>query len=146
MKKLTLEKLAPYLSHKIKFMSPCDGPQEITGMTDLSHVSYYDNETDAGDDIHIEDVELILYPLEYLTKEIEVNGERFVPIDKINKLYADGGLEFIIHNEVIEEKNHTGSFFHLNPNCYPYYIIKKLYEWHFAINIPEELYINKAII
>ena len=36
----------------------------------------------------IENVKLILHPLSDLTKEIEVNGEKFIPVDRLEKLYC----------------------------------------------------------
>jgi hypothetical protein len=56
----------------------------------------------------------ILYPLEYLTKEIEVNGEKFVPYEKIKKMYP------------IDTFSSTS-----NTAQWSYRIIQKLAEWHF---------------
>lgn len=62
---------------------------------------------------------LILHPLLDLTKEIEVNGEKFVPI------------EYFLGNDVDDILNAV----QVNDLSYlPYNIIQKLYEWHFDIH------------
>jgi len=81
--KLELKHLVGYLPYGLKIMTDYDGIQEIQGMPDLFHVNYYDNESDNGDEPHIEDIKPILHPLSDLTKEIEVNGEKFVPLTEI---------------------------------------------------------------
>lgn len=95
-----------------------------------------------------DEIQPILYPMSYLTKEIEVSGKVFIPIVEIGKI--DGGYEFY--------KEHGKSFYfrkdknillaHLpkNLNMWPLKLVKKLYEWHFAVGIPEHLFINKAAI
>lgn len=66
-----------------------------------------------------EDIKLILRPLSDLTKEIEHNGEKFVPIDYF--LGEDSDLVYnacLIHND----------FSYL-----PYNLVQLLLEWHFDI-------------
>jgi len=95
----------------------------------------------------------ILRPLSDLTKEIEVNGKKFVPIDVIGEDFdlnicdcdyvsdwserGDNFLDYV--NEFIEQKhgNH-----HLN--FLPFGFIQKLIEWHFDIFqlIPQKLAID----
>jgi hypothetical protein len=61
----------------------------------------------------------ILHPLSDLTKEIEVNGEKFVPnLHKDFNLFIQSDLEYFISNI------HFAHFFQ----------IKKLYQWHFDIH------------
>lgn len=80
------------------------------------------------DTLSIEDVseyaKPILRPLSELTKEIEVNGEKFVPIERFNKIRKWEGsplamTEHIVHN--VKEHN------------LPTWITQKLLEWHFDI-------------
>lgn len=85
--KLELKHIAPYLPYGLKIFTDYDGIQEINGMPDLFHASYYCEKTDAGDEPHIEQIKPILRPLSDLTKEIEVNGEKFVPMIKLLYLY-----------------------------------------------------------
>ena len=80
----------------------------------------------------------ILYPLSYLTKEIEVNGEKFVPYKWLKKNYLaydkyDGNWF----------KNKTNL---VNIKILPYDIVEKLFEWHFDIHglIEQGLAIDKS--
>jgi len=75
-----------------------------------------------------------LRPLSDLTKEITHNGETFVPSEYLNR------YSHIYHlpddwDSVIFINEH-------NVKSVPLATIEKLYEWHFAINIPEHLYID----
>jgi len=66
----------------------------------------------------------ILHPLSDLAKEIEINGEKFVPIDNIplkkpsNQFYED------LHG-IAKGTKDVFSF--------PYYVIQKLIEWKFDV-------------
>lgn len=63
----------------------------------------------GGYDYKLEDIQLILHPLD-LTKEIEHNGEKFVPRDK----FYGNPLDFKIREN-------------------SYDVVQKLLEWHFDI-------------
>lgn len=87
----------------------------------------------------------ILYDLSYLTKEIEHEGEKFVPIKKLKKygFYRVENDEYILRRE--------GSFGswsgYYNCEALPYYIIQMLLEWHFNVfGLPEDQFINKATL
>jgi hypothetical protein len=96
-----------------------------------------------GDALKIKDLEIynvsysllmqdkpILHPLSDLTKEIEVNGEKFVPLNRILEIFGKSlkhlSTEFQIkalkkfEQEVISKE-------------LPYKYIQKLIEWHFDI-------------
>ena len=60
----------------------------------------------------------ILRPLSNLTKEIEFNGEKFVPIKKLG--YNENWVGLKSHFE--------------NAEYLPYKDIQKLYEWHFDVH------------
>ena len=113
--KLTIEHLAAYLPYGLKGFSR----EENLGVELVKGYSTYsiDNEiyliTNVGD-IDIELFQPLLRPLSYLTKEIEHNGERFVPIEK---LQSNKGFEW--RPEII----------HL---C-SYQNVQKLLSWHFDI-------------
>lgn len=120
--KLELKHLAPYLPYglKMKLLNfPFDGHIRIL-------------ELDCGHDFHFylqnNYVRPFLRPLSDLTKEIEVNGERFVPIEKLEidshsvsfhsninmiKVFPDDSCEWFYPIDVYEN------------------IIQKLAEWHF---------------
>jgi len=75
----------------------------------------------------------ILRPLSDLTKEIEVNGEKFVPKDIIEELHSSECIRWILCNDIYECK---------------YHVIEKLLEWHFDIYglIENNLAIDKNTI
>ena len=71
----------------------------------------------------------ILRPLSDLTKEIEVNGEKFVPIKKLGDKYSVDSC--MLYNHFISLD--TSDSVSINILHY-YYIIQKLYQWHFDIH------------
>jgi len=64
-----------------------------------------------------DDFKLILFGLDNLTKEIEVNGEKFVPCEKIKEMYP---IDTFYSTSNIAQWSHR--------------IAKKLYEWHFDLH------------
>ena len=87
MKKLAIEHLAPYLPCKVSVLmsirsNPDIKPQkkELTGRL-LDYILEYDSKYES---------KLILHPLSDLTKEIEVNGEKFVPLVKLAEMEFEG--------------------------------------------------------
>lgn len=89
------------------------------------------NNEDKGVDVLIYgDFKLLLRPLSDLTKEIEHNGDKFVPLIKMglpNKTRVYNDITYII------KKGHT-----------PYIEMQKLLEWHFDVfsTIDQKLAIN----
>ena len=81
---------------------------------------------------------LILHPLSDLTKEIEHNGEKFVPIRWFEKegWFGNDLLRGMVKNNYI------------NIETLPHCIVKKLIEWHFDVFglIPAGLAIPKDSI
>ena len=75
----------------------------------------------------------ILRPLSDLTKEIEVNGEKFVPLEKLAEIEEVVCLQYSIE------------FFETSIEYLPHWIVEKLYEWHFDIHglIDNNLAIDK---
>jgi hypothetical protein len=113
--KLELKHLAAYLPYGVR--------------TNIGRYSETNIELDLGFLIsyNIDAFKLILRPLSDLTKEIEVNGERFVGIEKIETLFniefeMDSESSFLIGKEILYD------VLELN-----YVIIEKLFEWHFDV-------------
>jgi len=119
MDKLELKHIVGYLPYGLKMISQNDFVSPVIRKLSVD-----------GFQFMIDTRKPILRPLSDLTKEIEVNGEKFVPIHYFNK-------------------SHLAGYFDLFGNCfvgfdygqqelkieeYPYWIIKKLYEWHFDIH------------
>lgn len=82
--KLEIKHLAPYIEHNLKCLDLKGEPDSnIFTMESISiHGVVSDN--DGNFDIEFKDIKPLLLPLSYLTKEIEHNGESFVPSEKIN--------------------------------------------------------------
>ena len=118
MKNLTFEHLAPYLAYGLKI--------ETYGYF-FDHEVTPEEFTDILTKVNDNRWKLILHPLSDLTKEIEVNGERFVPMDVLYKIFNKKlftGLSKYGMNRKIE----------LYVKCMPYFIVEKLLEWHFDIH------------
>lgn len=124
----TLEKkhLAPYLCCEIE-LEMNNGLKSILTGRHFDDIDYYFNEQPVRR-------KLILYPLDWLTKPIEHNGEKFVPIDVFYKNNPnEERVGAIITQQGIGELK------------YKYF--QKLLEWHFNVfNLPKHLYIDKSTL
>lgn len=94
MKKLELKHLAPYLPYGLKSYVEYDGRKLIKDINLNNVMCIVDGEVLSKP---------ILRPLSDLTKKIEVNGERFVPIISLSR-YVDNG------------HNHVDSAYHKSSN------------------------------
>lgn len=97
MEKLTINQASAYLPHKVRFVSTMDKPLEgygknpiwtCDGITKLFG-DYCLTTSENNDAYSIESCRLLLRPLSDLTKPIEHNDERFVPLVEIAKM--EGG-------------------------------------------------------
>lgn len=77
--KLELKHIAPYLPYELKVLDEKGEPDDNIFI--LGSVSIHEMVSDNNGNIEIlfTEIKPILRPLSYLTKEIEVNGEKFVP-------------------------------------------------------------------
>lgn len=73
----------------------------------------------------------ILRPLSDLTKEIEVNGEKFVPITLIDDLFPDFYIEQGNEKELIIKYKNSNMYVDIFRYAQ---IIEKLYEWYFDLH------------
>lgn len=128
--KLELKHLA-YLPYEMKFISTMDDSDDIIrnnkiwtldGVNKLfgSYCLLTKENSDAYD---INTCKLILRPLSDLTKEIEYNGEKFVPSDWISKNYI--GSKFDMDIKILYQFK---TYEHL-----PYTVIENLLKWHFDV-------------
>jgi hypothetical protein len=82
------------------------------------------------------DFKPLLHPLSDLTKEIDHNGERFVPVEWFeigddggeSLEYTHGNIKLIKTLKFIAEYN-----IHNDINYLPYGVVQKLHEWHFDV-------------
>ena len=126
--KLELKHLAAYLPHKLKIQYQTGIIYEFIGPEEygIQMISKDGQLKTCG----IRTFKPILRPLSDLTKEIEVNGKKFVPQDEFSILYGGGvphvgrklWLEIFIDN-IKYSPIDTISFG----------VVEKLLEWHFDI-------------
>jgi hypothetical protein len=129
---ITIKEIAPYLPYNVKYMG------EYGGISILKKVEFcrpYNKEkkcftNEIGIDGYlIQYIKLILHPLSDLTKEIEVNGVRFVPGEVLSDLMDEYDLGYNDHyfNYM------TGIYEISHPIYEPYFICQELIEWHFDV-------------
>lgn len=142
--KLELKHITPYLPFRLKaemldYKRDYVGKQydEIIGVHQWSKKNDWCLLTDGGSKPSLDCIKPILISLSDITKEIEHNGERFVPIEKLKEMYNDMPDSYIKHLRFIkfddqftlfgleEDDSHEVSM--------PYSLYEKLFEWHFDI-------------
>ena len=74
----------------------------------------------------------ILRQLSDLTKPIEHNGEKFMPIDNIEGLFIEG-TEDLINQSIEAIEYFIENNFFSRMEYLPFILIQKLIEWHFDI-------------
>ena len=138
--KLELKHLAPYLPYGLN----CYGQGEVVEGTeydenpipklltiigmDSNWITVDGIRKTVDESIMIEDCIPILRPLSDLTKEIEVNGEKFVPIEWLSKKYICFKIKWIEEDKLFEINGELGSASYL-----PNFIHRRLIEWHFDV-------------
>jgi hypothetical protein len=144
MKQLELKHLAPYQEHKVKLMYK----GSVCNIAYLSTKRIAFIRTDGTGEVikmmwekYYKTLKPILRPLSDLIKEIEINGEKFVPIEYFeDNNYAPAGLEFYSDtNTFLFGKELLWQVDEIHYN-----MVEKLFEWHFDVFglIPEGLAIN----
>ena len=133
---LTLQELSAYLPWEVGYTLDDGKTREILKSIDtgINTINF-----GWGDAIFFEkelNVKLLLLPLSSLTKEIEHKGERFVPKKELGLVHDVSG------NKILNYR--TGD--EIDILSLPYFMIQKLHEWHFAVNIHESLYVDKSTL
>lgn len=108
MKQLELKHISPYFPFGLKIKSG----EDIYEVLSIGKNCVYFK----GGLLPYNDFKLILRPLSDLTKEIERNGEKFIPCEQFSY-----DMECMLRLGDVD----TG--------CQPYSLIQKLIEWHFDI-------------
>lgn len=105
---MKLENLAPYLPYRLKSYTLYDGNVLVRDITVNNVMAFVDGDINSRP---------ILRPLSDLTKEIEHNGEKFVPVENLNpSLRSLKGFETLIKNQIIMYEDAI-----------------KLFKWHFDV-------------
>ena len=139
---IELKHIAPYLPYGLKATFEGDDcTHEVVGLSIASKgVELISPFGDYGR-ADIKDCKLILRPICDLTKEIEHNGEKFIPIDELTE--GDTvSMSLPDYSSDWNEKNYysferyleewiSGDKYHLN--FFPFGFVHKLIEWHFDI-------------
>lgn len=121
MDKLILEILSQYLPHRLKGIFQFNDEKCV-----LVSIDYFRNKISVfgktlWNDLDVSEFKPLLRPLSDLTKEIEHNGERFVPIERISEML---GVDIIT-----DEKHHLIAPITLEP----YNVVRQLCEWHIDV-------------
>lgn len=135
MKQLTIEHLAPYLPYglnvQLKSKKATRSGKKLSNYIGVLHGVYQNygddisvvfREDEEIIDLNCDEIKPILRNLSDLTKEIEHNGEKFVPIEVL--------LENV-HSDFKESLKHDIGNWRLKWDTLPYWVIQKLFEWHF---------------
>ena len=150
MKRLELKHLAPYLGYAIKMYQ-----EELNSKVCIPWVL----KPDAVISVLENQNKPILRPLSDLVKQIEINGEKFIPAEELIKIGIQKGyiedpapsieIDYRIvkkpFGKVLKVEKVDKWLIYLSfdePSRAKKWIIDKLYEWHFSIDIPEDLYVD----
>lgn len=124
--KLELKHLAPYLPYQLDFITDNNKMMKLTLTSD-------DNIIINGGILTLSAVlhgkaKSILRPLSDLTKEIEIDRVKFIPID-----FGCNGLDIDLKNLNIELNRNKSMTKYTIISRFEYRTIQKLFEWHFDI-------------
>lgn len=135
MNKLELKHIAPYLPYGLK-VYVCYNEFFLTVEDEM------ENGTISVSDTIENNHKPILRPLSDLTKEIELNGERFVPIEKLKETNIEN-IYFYDTQIWIDENNRGASYCDLGVFGISR-IMQTCIEWHFDVFglIPKNLAID----
>ena len=129
--KLKIEHLAPYAPYKLKLINGVVRV-DLTAISLDSPFVFITTYLGSREKImkHIDEVKPILRPLSDLTKEIEVNGEKFFPIEQLDAYH---NFSMMHYSDIVKD-----------PTRYPYTIVQRLLELHFDVFglIPNNLAID----
>ena len=122
--KLELRDLAPYLPYGVKMIFEKSGDIRLLNglFIELGELRFHFNVINRGQTIW--NYKPILRPLSDLTKEIEVNGQKFIPINWLENQYPNLDLNYQCESLLDDERW---------INQCEYLLIQHLFEWHFDI-------------
>jgi hypothetical protein len=141
--KLELKHLAPYLPYGLNLR--IKNYNSLSWSVKLNIDNYLNNFDKRYINDNIESIKPILRPLSDLTKEIEVNEEKFVPIYKLFEIQYKDTSHVDLIREMYFKINYTftcsshyatameTSINTKNIQMNNYWKIEKLFEWHFDV-------------
>lgn len=133
---MNLQHITPYLAHGVRFISNLDKPfggHDYKPIWTLSGVlplfgDFCAHTKENNDAYPLFTIKLLLRPLSDLTKEIEHNGNKFVPIDILGEDFGEIEL-----NRTNENRSFYVDFESYKRFDDFYMIYNKLFEWHFDV-------------
>jgi len=120
--KLEIKHLAPYLPYGLKI-------EPYQKVLSCGYLTKDELDISTFEDKNIEDIKPILRPLSDLTKEIEHNGERFVP----NEYFYKNWFIKIREDGHFSRDNGDGTCEGFSYKSAPYDLIEHLFEFHFDV-------------
>jgi len=141
MEKLEIKHLAGYLPYDVQAINTFKNKVEILGLqkgNESVNNSLWSFKHTNGDYIqgYLYECKPILRPLSDLTKEIEVNGDRLVPINRLNAIYRPSSRDLLPYQNLgcdLELNILTGNYSQELDLYDGFLIVQKLLEWHFDI-------------
>lgn len=133
MEKLDPKYVAQYLPYGLNcichtnYNGGIDTKQKIVAVGE-TYITYT-NTCYQSVDVQFSDILLILRPISDLTKEIDVNGEKFIPTERLFELYGGGYVSFkafdngFIYNLFLSDKK-----------GFTYELYNLLISWHFDLD------------
>lgn len=133
---LTLQEIAPYLPYNLQILVYGDEIVNLKGLEvsqkgelyfscqSPKYLGSYSNYI-AG---FISNPTPILRPLSDLTKEIEVGGEKFVPLEELSDLIDQNDMGYNDHYI-----SYQPTMYDIDWIKQPYFIVEKLISWHFDV-------------
>ncbi len=128
--KLELKHIAGYFHYGLTGIST----EENLGIETVKGFGTYGKENTIYLITDIDDIDLVLFkpilrPLSDLVKEIDINEQNFVPINRLRKDYS--GFFFENNPELLIKSKNTNLYIPLNWGAE---FQQKLYEWHFDVH------------
>jgi hypothetical protein len=125
--KLELKHLAPYLPYQLKVKWG-----KSNEVSQLTPSNFPNNWYVSGS------IKPILYPLSDLTKEIEHNGDKFIPMQQLSEMtfdYLDSQDASNDYYYIYSSANgdHWMKLTHDDIWAQPSFVIMQLFEWHFDV-------------
>lgn len=124
METLKPEQIAYYLPYKVLILWEDNEPSVLETLRVLGTNKDYWMVSYHYVEIGLHKIKLILRPLSDLTKEIEIEGKKFVPLDFIENR-CNNNAEFCYLSKILK----SNRFKEL-----PYWVVCHLFEWHFDID------------
>lgn len=145
--KLELKHLSPYLPYGLKVTNRNGKTARINGINweldghSRSPVSLmFEGLPKSFGHENLDNLKPLLRPLSDLTKEIDMNGERFVPMNRLTEIFGgrdikfDGKCFYVTRETASFEEHKTVNKQDVIPTHFSQYdAFQKLFEWHFDV-------------